>query len=92
MIEGLFQLQTSLHETIKCPKNRSMAEGFQTEAVTIEMAVASSDGAKKIARRIGCQFSEATGNQRETFRLVLRLSLAVQNSDAARLPCNKTAL
>ena len=70
-------------------KYRSLTDRYQFEAVAIETAGTYSEGTKNIVRDIGRRLTEATGDQRETFWFMQRLSLAVQRGNAASILCGE---
>ena len=72
-------------ETVKRSKYRSLTDRYQFEAVVIETAGTYSKGTNNIVREIGRRLTEATGDQRETFWFMQRLSLAVQRGNAASI-------
>ena len=76
-------------ETVKRAKYRSLTDRYQFEAVAIETAGTYSEGTKNIVRDIGRRLTEATGDQRETFWFMQRLSLAVQRGNAASILCGE---
>ena len=76
-------------ETVKRSKYRSLTDRYQFEAVAIETAGTYSEGTKNIVRDIGRRLTEATGDQRETFWFMQRLSLAVQRGNAASILCGE---
>ena len=51
----------------------------------IDTAGTYSEGTKNIVRDIGCRLTEATGEQRETFWFMQRLSFAVQRGNAVSI-------
>ena len=55
----------------------------------IETAGACSDGIKNKVRDIGLRLTEATGDQRETFWLMQKLSFSVQLGSGARIICGE---
>ena len=60
--------------------------------MSTEAAGADNGGTQDIARGISRSFTEATGGQHETFRLLQRLSLAAQHANAAsQLPLSGAA-
>ena len=76
-------------ETVKRSKYRSLTDSYQFEAVAIETVGTYSEGTKNIVRDIGRRLAEATGDQRETFWFMQRLSLAVQRGNAASILCGE---
>ena len=48
-----------------------------------------SDGIKNKVRDVGRRLTEARGNQRETFWLMQRLSLAVEHGNTANILCGE---
>ena len=59
------------------------------EAAAIETANNYSEGTKNIVRDIGRRSIEATGDQRETFWFIQKLSLAVQRGNVASIICGE---
>ena len=80
-------LAANAAETVKRTKYRSLTDSYQLEAVAIEKVGTYSEGTKNVVRDIGRRLTEATGDQRETFWFVQRLSLAVQRGKAASILC-----
>ena len=78
---------TNAAETLKRTKHRWLTDWYQFEAITIEAVGTYSEGTKNIVRHIGRRLTEATGDQRETFWFMQRLSLAVQRGNAASILC-----
>ena len=76
-------------ETVKRSKNRSLTDRYQFEAVAFETAGTYTEGTKNIVRYIDRRLTEATGDQRETFWFMQRLSLAVQGGNAASILCGE---
>ena len=74
---------------MKRAKYRSLTDRYQFEAVAIETADTYSEGTKNIFRDIGRRLTKATGDQRETFWFLQRLSLAVQGGNAASIICGE---
>ena len=70
-------------ETLKLIIYLSITDRYPFDAVAIEVAGTYSEGTKNIARDIGLRLTEATGDQRESFWFMQRLSLAVQRGNAA---------
>ena len=67
----------------------ALTDRYQFEAVAIETAGTYSEGTKNIVRDIGRRLTDATGDQRETFWFMQRLSLAVQRGNAASILCGE---
>ena len=75
--------------TVKLSKYRSLTDRYHFEVVSIETADTYCERTMKKVRDIGHRLTEATGDQRETFRFMQRLSLTVQRSNAANILCGK---
>ena len=76
---------TNAAETFKPTKYHSLFHHNQLEKVATETSATYSDGTNNIVRAISRRLTEATGDQRDTFRLMQKLSFAVQRGNAASI-------
>ena len=77
-------------ETVQRTKHRPLTDHYQFEAVAVETTGTYIEGTNNIVRDIGRRLTEATGDQRETFWFMQRLSLTVQRGIAASILCGET--
>ena len=70
-------------ETVKRTKHQSLTDCYHFEAVAIETAGTYSEGTKSIVHDNGRILTEASGDQRESFCFMQKLSLSVQQGNAA---------
>ena len=76
-------------ETVKRIKYRTLTDRYQLGAVTIGTAATYSEGTTNNVHDIVRRLIGATGDQRDTFWFMQRLSMAVQRGNAASILCGE---